>query len=213
MVNTGMVYSSQPPLQDRTGEGQGPLTQHPPDTLHRGRPQSGRGPQGPAPPKQRDWGETGGGGGVLSVSRDCVSEGGRNCNAVGRCSKEAWSHSTGQVPRRAVLKGGKGDLCNANRNERSQGRSLLRGHGTFSISKVGGWRSVAVGGWQLAAVGGGWCLAVGGPLGLSFRAFLNRKIVLPTGNAPQRGMEQLGAKICCTLRSAHRQHPPKTQIG
>ena len=56
----------------------------------------------------------------------------------------------------------KKDLRNANRNERSQGHSLLPGHGTFSTSKIGGWRLVAVGGWRLA-VGGGWqWLAVGG---------------------------------------------------
>ena len=47
---------------------------------------------------------------------------------------------------------------NANRNERSRGRSLLTGHGTFSTSKVGGWRLVAV----------------GGPWGLSLRAVLNK---------------------------------------
>ena len=64
---------------------------------------------------------------------------------------------------RAVLKGGKnGDLHNANRNEGSWGRSLLHGHGTFSTSKVGGWRLAAVDGWRLAA-GGCWRLtAVGG---------------------------------------------------
>ena len=63
---------------------------------------------------------------------------------------------------------------NANRNERSQGRSLLRGHGTFSTSKVGGWRQLKAGGWWLVA-SGGWQLAVdGGPWGLSLRAVLNK---------------------------------------
>ena len=53
--------------------------------------------------------------------------------------------------------------CNANRNERSQGRSVLHGHGTFSTSKVGGWLRLAVGSWRLVAVGSGWQrLAVGG---------------------------------------------------
>ena len=49
---------------------------------------------------------------------------------------------------RAVLKGGKKkDRRNANRNERSRRRSLLRGDGTCSASKFGGWR-LAVGGWR-----------------------------------------------------------------
>ena len=61
------------------------------------------------------------------------------------------------------------DLRNANRNQRSRGRFLLHGDGTFSTLKVGGWRLVvggrwglAVGGWRLVAVGSGWRLAVGG---------------------------------------------------
>ena len=63
------------------------------------------------------------------------------------------------------LRGAKKDLRNANRNERSHGRSLLHGHGNFSTSKIGGWRLVAVDGgwwlavaglWRLAAVGSGW---------------------------------------------------------
>ena len=65
---------------------------------------------------------------------------------------------------RAVLAGGKKKkrARTANRNERSRGRSLLRGHGTYSTSKVGGWRRLAVGGvWRLAAVGG-WRFAIGG---------------------------------------------------
>ena len=73
---------------------------------------------------------------------------------------------------RAVLKGG-GGLRTASRNGRSRGRSLLRGPGTFSISKVGGWRLVAVGGWRLA-VGGGWRLAAVGAW-LSLRAVLHKK--------------------------------------
>ena len=44
-------------------------------------------------------------------------------------------------------------IRNTNMNERSRGRHLLHGHGTFSTSKVGGWRLVAVGGWwRLGAV-------------------------------------------------------------
>ena len=63
---------------------------------------------------------------------------------------------------RAVLKGGGGeDLRNANTNKRSPGRSLLHGRGTFSTSKVSGWRLV-VGDWRrLPAVGGCWRLALG----------------------------------------------------
>ena len=58
-----------------------------------------------------------------------------------------------------LLRGGGGtNLDNANRNERSWGRSLLHGHGTFSTSKVDGWRLAVGGGWRLA-VGGGWWLA------------------------------------------------------
>ena len=52
------------------------------------------------------------------------------------------------------------DLRNADRKDRSRGCSLLPCHGTFSTSKVGGWR-LAVGGW-LVGFGGGWWLAVGG---------------------------------------------------
>ena len=58
---------------------------------------------------------------------------------------------------------------NANIKERPRGRSLLHGHGTFSTSKVGGWRLAVGGWWGLAAicgwqlvVGGGWRLPVGG---------------------------------------------------
>ena len=43
---------------------------------------------------------------------------------------------------------------NANSPERSQGRSLLHVHGTFSTSKVGDWRLAVGGGWRLAVVGG-----------------------------------------------------------
>ena len=63
--------------------------------------------------------------------------------------------------RRAVFKGGGGDLRNVDKNERSRGRPLLPGHGSFSTSKVGGWRLAAVGAWRLV-LGGGWQLAVGG---------------------------------------------------
>ena len=69
-----------------------------------------------------------------------------------RLQKSASSQS------RAVLKGGGQAL----RNERSRGRSLLPGHGTFSTSKVGGWQLVAVGGWRLVGVDGWWGLTVGG---------------------------------------------------
>ena len=68
-------------------------------------------------------------------------------------------------PVTAVLEGEKKDLRNANSSEHSRGRSVLHGHGTFSTSKVGGWRQrlAAVGsGWQRLAVGGWWRLAVGG---------------------------------------------------
>ena len=82
-------------------------------------------------------------------------------------------------------------LRNANINERSQARSLLPGHGTFSISKVGLWRLAAVGGgwrrlvvgdwglavaggWQRLAVGGGWWLAVCGPWWRSLSAVLRK---------------------------------------
>ena len=59
---------------------------------------------------------------------------------------------------------GKKDLRNANRNEHSRGRSLLPGHGTFSTSKVGGWRLAVIGGWWrlVVPVEGVWRLAVGG---------------------------------------------------
>ena len=51
-----------------------------------------------------------------------------------------------RTPRaRAVLKGTKKRVRNANRNERSQGHSLLHGHGTLSTSSVGGWRLVVGG--------------------------------------------------------------------
>ena len=43
---------------------------------------------------------------------------------------------------------------NANRNERSRGRSLLHDHmkWTFSTSKLGSWWRLAVGGWSRGAV-------------------------------------------------------------
>ena len=84
----------------------------------------------------------------------------------------------------------KKDLRNANQNERLRRRSLLHGHGTFSTSKVGGWRlavggswrRLVVGGWQLVvdgglAVRGWWRLSVGfgGPWGLSLRAVRSKK--------------------------------------
>ena len=72
---------------------------------------------------------------------------------------------------------GKKRLRNANINERSRGRCLLPGHGTFCTSKVGAWRLAVVGGgrgWRLV-VGGGWRLAVGGPWGRSSRAGLSKK--------------------------------------
>ena len=46
------------------------------------------------------------------------------------------------------LSSGGGGLRNDNRHERSQGRPLLPGHGTFSTSKVGGWQLVVGGGWR-----------------------------------------------------------------
>ena len=50
------------------------------------------------------------------------------------------------------LRGGKGKkrVHNTNRNERSRGRSLLHGHGTFSTSKAGSW-------WLAVVAVGGWC--------------------------------------------------------
>ena len=85
-----------------------------------------------------------------------------------------------------VLKENKKNLHNENINERSRGRSLLPGHGTFSTSKVGGWRRLAVGGWRRLAVGGWWLVRVSGwrlvvvgsgwwSLGRSLRAILNEK--------------------------------------
>ena len=65
------------------------------------------------------------------------------------------------------LRGKKKDLRNANRNERSRGRSLLPGHGTFSNSKVGGWRLAVGGGWRRLVVGGWWLGGVGGWWGLA----------------------------------------------
>ena len=100
-----------------------------------------------------------------------------------------WAGPAGQVPRgcgalgRAVLMGKKKKrVCNANRNERSRGRSLLHGPdmgtaqnqsnsieqwlavgGGWQLAVCGGWRLVAVGGWWRLAVGGGWWqVAVGG---------------------------------------------------
>ena len=56
-----------------------------------------------------------------------------------------------------------GGLRNANRNERSRGRSLLRGQDMgktqYDRNGVEQWLAVG-GGWRLA-VGGGWWLAVG----------------------------------------------------
>ena len=62
---------------------------------------------------------------------------------------------------------------NANRNEPSQGRSLLRGQDMGKaqdhrnsteqwLAVAGGWWSVAVGGWRWLAVGGWWLVAVSG---------------------------------------------------
>ena len=72
------------------------------------------------------------------------------------------------------VRGGKNWHRNANINERSRGRCLLHGHGTFSTSKVavggscrlavgggGGWQ-LAVGNWWRLAVDGGWQLVYGG---------------------------------------------------
>ena len=81
----------------------------------------------------------------------------------------------GEAPTsRAVVEGGKKSLRNASINEHLWGRNLLHGHGTFSTSKVGGWRLVVGGSWQLEVGGGwqlvvdgGWRLAVGGLRGLS----------------------------------------------
>ena len=50
------------------------------------------------------------------------------------------------------------NVRNANRNERSRGRSLLHGHGAFSTSELGGWRLVAVCGWRQLAAGSWWSL-------------------------------------------------------
>ena len=74
-------------------------------------------------------------------------------------------------------------LGNANRNERSRGRSLPHGqdmgrtqnHRNSTeqwLADGGGWRLVAVGGWRLVAVGG-WRLALGGWWSLG--AVLNKK--------------------------------------
>ena len=72
---------------------------------------------------------------------------------------------------RAVLRGGVGEerVRNTNRNERSQGRSLLHGQ---NLGNTQNHRNSVV---QCLAVGGGWRLAVGGPWGLSLRAVLNKK--------------------------------------
>ena len=55
-------------------------------------------------------------------------------------------------------------VCNTNRNERSQGRSLLPGQ---DMGKTQNHRNIieqwlAVGGWWFVAVGGGWRLAISG---------------------------------------------------
>ena len=85
----------------------------------------------------------------------------------------------------------KKNVRNANRNERSQGRSLLHGQdrgttqdhrngieqrlavgGWRRLAAVGGWRRLAaVGGWRRLAAVGGWrrLAAVGGPWGLSLK--------------------------------------------
>ena len=75
-------------------------------------------------------------------------------------------------------------LRNANSNETNvHGDSLCfkvkawARHNTTEQDRIGlnnGWRLAAVGGWRLAAIGGGWRLGVGGPLGLSFRAVLQK---------------------------------------
>ena len=98
-------------------------------------------------------------------------------------------YSSGPVTRRAVLK--EKSLRNAHRNERSRGRSLLRGQdmgktqetvlnngGRLAVGgwrlAVGGWWRLAVGGWWRLAVGDWWLVAVGGPWGLSSRAVPNK---------------------------------------
>ena len=66
----------------------------------------------------------------------------------------------------------------------SRGRSLLHGHGTFSTSKVGGWR---------LAVGGGWRrLAVGGPWGLSLTTKKKEIWLLQGPNLVARAARDLG---------------------
>ena len=97
----------------------------------------------------------------------------------------------------AVLKGGGGRVCNANRNECSQGHSLLRGQdmgrtqdhrnnikqwlavgGGWQLAAVGGWRLVVVGSWRLAVGGGWWRLAVGGGWRLAVGGW---RLVVPRG--------------------------------
>ena len=122
-------------------------------------------------------------------------------NAHGGGTWTRWTCTEGQTggyKPGLSLRGGE-DLRNANRKEFSRGRSLLRGHGIVSPSKlcgwhlvvgggwwlavggwwrvagVGGWWGLAVGGWRAVVVGSSWRLAVGGPWGLSLRAVLNQK--------------------------------------
>ena len=94
------------------------------------------------------------------------------------------------LPGGAVLRGKR--VRNANRNERSRGRSLLHGEDMGNtqnhsnsiepwLAVGGGWRWMAVGSQWLvtagrwrSAVGGGRRLAVGGPSGLSLTVVLNK---------------------------------------
>ena len=100
---------------------------------------------------------------------------------------------------RAVLKGGERVVHDANRNEHSRGRSLLRGqdmgktqttetvlNNGWRLAAVGGWRLVAVGSWRLVAVGGGWrrLVVLGGcPSGLCF----TKKRIGVLKDSPGRG--------------------------
>ena len=111
-----------------------------------------------------------------------------------------WAIDRQQLTRvvaRAVLKGGKVGVRNANRNEPSRGRSLRHGQDMGKtqnhrssieqwLAVGGGWRLVAVGGWWLVAVGDWWRLVVGGPRGLSLRAVLNQKIQRVPKDSPGR---------------------------
>ena len=68
-----------------------------------------------------------------------------------------------QAPPHQKIRGGGSILRNANRNERSRGRSLLHGQGMGKTqdhkNSIEQW--LAVGGWWRLAVGGGWRLAAG----------------------------------------------------